>query len=206
MKPTDRAARKLKQELPQTPKALENPPSIKVALPSDKPKVSTPNTTPKIKTKKAPPFTGFIKIKAKCGCEIDFGIWEPEATKDIFRENRKKKHENKICTPCREKQESEARELKAKLKLEKLAKRPKGTLSRLPDESVFKAIYDASCVLWTGTLDIQVKGEYKTFSVQAKALFTLLPKLDYQYRKWIEEQENKSRETAIDRNQCDTVE
>jgi hypothetical protein len=63
--------------------------------------------------------------------------------------------------------------------------------TRLPDGSWLRASYDATQVMWTGSLTI-IDGSFNEveFRNKAKSLFTLLQRLDAQYRKWIRQKES----------------
>lgn len=83
------------------------------------------------KKKPPPPFTSYIKIKASCGHEIEFGVWDPENKKDKFRSARRAKHEAKPCPQCREQQKAE-KELKEKT--ESQSRKAEKKHARLEDE------------------------------------------------------------------------
>ena len=65
---------------------------------------------------------------------------------------------------------------------QKQQQKPAGeTPGRLPDGAKYDVVYNAAQTQWTGTLTV---GD-KTFSGSAGGLFTLLSKLDRQYRQTV---------------------
>jgi hypothetical protein len=128
-------------------------------------------------------------VIASCGHPEKFGLFADRL--DKFRRDRRKKVTDRPCRACRAvKQEAELEAAKVK-QLEKqqraeaaalAAKQPKkppaAKQERLPDGAKFEVVYDATRTLWTGSLTI---GE-TVFSGTAGALFTLLNRLDRQFR------------------------
>lgn len=68
--------------------------------------------------------------------------------------------------------------------------------NRLPDGSNFEVAYSAVTVQWKGRLNVPVEGEaglgWLTFTDWAPTVFTLLVKLDQQYRKWLKQPQEAS--------------
>ena len=69
---------------------------------------------------------------------------------------------------------------------------PVKTFKRLPSGSMFVAAYDDDKQLWTGTLTIREGSDTGHVCIgTARAIFTLLSKLDGQFRRWKWEQKQK---------------
>jgi hypothetical protein len=132
-------------------------------------------------------------VIAACGHPEKFGLFEDR--KDKFRRDRRKKVTDRPCRACREKkrlEEEEALKVRREQKQQAAAqraeetarvgqlqkKKPSHTSGRLPDGAKFEVIYDAGKTKWSGTLTI---GD-KVFTATYGALFTLLNRLDQQYR------------------------
>lgn len=58
---------------------------------------------------------------------------------------------------------------------------------RLPGGSEFTVTYQAAGTKWGGCLTVPVEGSAKTFTGEARTVFTLLSRLDTAYRKWLKE-------------------
>lgn len=135
-----------------------------------------------------PPIVAYEDVKAACGHIEKFGLFEDR--KDRFRRDRRKKITDRPCRACREikRQEEErlnlAKKAEKQQRLEQEAqareqkKMSKQDQGRLPDGAKVAADYDGAKQKWTGTLTI---GD-KVFTDSAGGLFTLLRKLDEQYR------------------------
>jgi hypothetical protein len=99
---------------------------------------------------------------------------------------------NQKCAPCLEEERARARQkrLQAAHKRtgSRLDKRERAT-GRLPHESIFSVIYDASTTTWSGSLTIMIPGGEKRFEGSASGVFRLLAGLDGQYRAWLGTQE-----------------
>jgi hypothetical protein len=142
----------------------------------------------------APPFVSTIKIKASCGHEIDFGLWEDK--KDKYRDARRKKAESKACPQCRAAaaiQHNAAQAAKADAANPKRKHKnvnPRYLPTRLPIGSTFHATY-VEDKKWKGTLTVPVKGVAGTDAVVLEAfetsVFRLMSYLDDKYRKWLQE-------------------
>jgi hypothetical protein len=130
-------------------------------------------------------------VIAACGHPEKFGLFEDR--KDKFRNDRRKKVTDRPCRACRERRRLEEEEALRVKKAEKqqrvaaqaaaAAERPgkqpaRAVQERLPDGSRFEVVYDATRAQWAGTLTIGGT----VFSSSASALFTLLTRLDRQYR------------------------
>jgi len=130
-------------------------------------------------------------VTAACGHPEKFGLFEDR--KDRFRRDRRKKVTDRPCRACREvkRQEEEAAALVRKAEKQQRAKeaamaqeqkqqqKPAGeSPGRLPDGAKYDVVYNAAQTQWTGTLTV---GD-KVFTGSAGGLFTLLSKLDRQYR------------------------
>ena len=130
-------------------------------------------------------------VTAACGHPEKFGLFEDR--KDKFRNDRRKKVTNRPCKACRERkrlEEEEALRVKRAEKQQRVeaaaaaaAERPqkppaRDIRERLPDGSRFEMVYDATRAQWLGTLTIGAT----VFTGSASALFTLLTRLDRQYR------------------------
>jgi hypothetical protein len=63
---------------------------------------------------------------------------------------------------------------------------------RLPDGSTVAATYHAETQTWKATLTVTLKGESGQFEGEAGGLFTLLHKLDDQYRVWLKSRQAKA--------------
>ncbi|MBL8799998.1 MAG: hypothetical protein JNM56_39310 [Planctomycetia bacterium] len=137
-----------------------------------------------------PPIVAYEDVVAACGHPEKFGLFEDR--KDRFRRDRRKKVTDRPCRACREKKriEEEAAAVERKAEKQKRAqeaamaqaqKPPKAAgdnPGRLPDGAKYDVVYNAAQTLWTGSLTV---GD-KSFSGSASGLFTLLSKLDRQYR------------------------
>ena len=142
-----------------------------------------------------PPIVAYEDVIAACGHPEKFGLFEDR--KDRFRRDRRKKVTDRPCRACREKKRleeeaaTEARRADKKLQTEARVraeeasrvaqlqkKQAPHTSGRLPDGSKFEVVYDAGKVKWSGTLTIGSQ----VFTNSGGALFTLLNKLDQQYR------------------------
>jgi len=128
-------------------------------------------------------------VIAACGHVEKFGLFEDR--KDKFRKDRRKKAIDRPCKACRERkrlEEQEALKVRQAEKQQRVAEAAKETArpkkqvfvkqDRLPDGAKFEVVYDAAKTQWTGKLTI---GE-SVFTGFAGALFTLLNRLDRQYR------------------------
>jgi hypothetical protein len=131
---------------------------------------------------------------ASCGHVDKFGLFEDR--KDKFREARRQKARGRPCRACREKRQkeelaaAEARKAahekqkqEAAIKKQAEAQKPKHERAspdkRLPDGSTFEVRFDATKVEWAGTLTVPGAG---TFTASARAVFTVLTRLDRRYR------------------------
>ena len=134
-----------------------------------------------------PPIVAYEDVIAACGHPEKFGLFEDR--KDKFRNDRRKKVTGRPCKACRERRRLEEEEALRVKKAEKqqrvaaAAERPgkqpaREVRERLPDGSRFEVVYDATRAQWVGTLTIGGTA----FSGSASALFTLLTRLDRQYR------------------------
>jgi hypothetical protein len=89
------------------------------------------------------------------------------------------------CSTCREKIQQARKTRNAAKQAARAADSPKRQqMSRLPDGSTFHESYDATAVLWTGTLIGGV-----VFSASASGRLPLWRKLDAMYREWAAIQE-----------------
>jgi hypothetical protein len=122
----------------------------------------------------ASPFVRFEKVKACCGHEIDFGLWED--AKDAFREARRQKKRDQLCPVCQEQKQRQEQEAAR----QRRAERPQARKipPRLPDGATFHVVYDAAATEWSGSLTV----EATTFTAKAGAVFRLLRELDRLYR------------------------
>jgi len=138
-----------------------------------------------------PPIVAYEDIVASCGHPEKFGLFEDRL--DKFRRDRRKKAAGRPCKACRERRQQEEDEAAKVRRAEKQKRAQEAAMAaasapkkkptpdnagRLPDGSKFDVVYDASKTHWTGTLTI---GE-KVFTGSASGLFTLLNRLDQQYR------------------------
>lgn len=138
-----------------------------------------------------PPIVAYEDVTAACGHPEKFGLFEER--KDKFRRDRRKKVTDRPCRACREKTRlvEEAAALARKAEKQQRAKeaamaqaqkqqqKPAGeNPGRLPDGAKYDVVYDAARTQWTGTLTV---GD-KVFTGSAGGLFTLLSKLDRQFR------------------------
>jgi hypothetical protein len=63
---------------------------------------------------------------------------------------------------------------------------------RLPNGSNYNVTYDAAAEKWSGVLTVGPKdGVPQVFNAEARAVFTLLDKLDKRYRRWLDGQGGK---------------
>jgi hypothetical protein len=126
-------------------------------------------------------------VTAACGHPEKFGLFEDR--KDKFRNDRRKKVTDRPCKACRERKRLEEEEALPVKRAEKqrrdaaAAERPRKQPARdipeqLPDGSRFEVVYYATRAQWLGTLTIGGTA----FTGSASALFTLLTRLDRQYR------------------------
>jgi hypothetical protein len=110
---------------------------------------------------------------------------------DRFRKDRRKKVTDRPCKACREKkqqEEQEAAKARQEEKQRRAAEAGAATRAskkqsavkqeRLPDGAKFEVVFNAEKTQWTGSLTIGAS----VFSGSAGALFTLLGRLDRQYR------------------------
>jgi len=190
------AAREAKARGVKTePPKVEQPPVVQKQEPKTelKPAAKKPFAKPP-----PPPFAKTIKIKASCGHEIEFGLWDDK--KDKFREQRKKKNEGMPCKECRQaahlKREAEQKAIAdANPKKKKKNKGPSNAqrkIERLPTGSVFHATYIED-KKWTGTLTVPIEGrEPEVFTAFDSAVFKLMSYLDHKYRKFLEPTPNET--------------
>jgi hypothetical protein len=122
----------------------------------------------------APPFVRFEKVKACCGHEIDFGLWEDH--QDKFREARRQKKRDQLCPACQEQKQRQEQEAARQRRAEKHKATEK--LPRLPDGATFHVVFDAAATEWSGSLTVGSE----TFTARAGAVFRLLRDLDRLYR------------------------
>jgi hypothetical protein len=136
-----------------------------------------------------PPIVAYEDVVAACGHPEKFGLFEDR--KDRYRNDRRKKVTDRPCRACRERKRQEEEVAiearKAERQQRAAAEAARGGQSRkrsgppqarLPDGSKFEVVYSAERTQWAGTLTI---GE-QVFTGSAGALFTLLNRLDRQYR------------------------
>lgn len=170
-------------------------------MPFDKrPNPSTPGQPPRRpvvhrKPGPPPPIVSYEDVVASCGHPEKFGLFEDRL--DRFRKDRRKKVTDRPCKACREKKRLEDEEAtkvrraekalraEAQQRAEEAArvtqlqkKKTSHQAGRLPDGAKFEVTYDAAKVKWNGTLTI---GD-QVFTGSFGALFTLLNRLDQQYR------------------------
>jgi hypothetical protein len=135
-----------------------------------------------------PPIVAYEDVVASCGHPEKFGLFEDRL--DKFRRDRRKKVTDRPCKACREKkrlEEEEALKTRRAEKQQRAAEAaksqpkkrpPSDSTARLPNGAKFEVVYDATKVQWSGTLTI---GD-KVFTGSASGVFTLLNRLDRQYR------------------------
>lgn len=130
----------------------------------------------------APPIVKWETVKAACGHDFQFGLFDDK--KDKFRDARRTKQAARDCADCRKKkQEAQEAQGRAKREAKKKARENRWNVPRLPDGATFHVSYDASSLRWSGSLFIPGCPE---FSNDSSAVFKLLRKLDTQYRVWAE--------------------
>lgn len=169
---------------------------------------------------KKPAPIGTEQVKAACGHPVPFELF----AKDPYRDARRAKIVGKDCKECRNARqavkESAARE-KSAARLQRRWERPGNPddEGRLPDGSVFLAVYDAAARQWTGLARIgppesgvlqdavglirqlaALEGagvvggdDGPLYLARASAVLRLLPKLDKQYRRRLEEQAGEAK-------------
>jgi hypothetical protein len=136
-----------------------------------------------------PPIVAYEDVTASCGHIEKFGLFADRL--DKFRKDRRKKVTDRPCKACREqkqRQEQEAAKARKEEKRQLAEQSGEGTRSskkqefgkqeRLPDGAKFEVVYDSGKTQWSGTLTVGGK----VFSGSAGALFTLLNRLDRQFR------------------------
>lgn len=143
-----------------------------------------------MKDRPPPPIVAYEDVIAACGHPEKFGLFENRL--DKFRKDRRKKVTDRPCKACRERKRLEeetalnVRRAEKRRRAEETAqalgfrkKKPAGDATgRLPNDSKFEVVYDATRLQWTGTLTI---GE-QVFTGSGGGVFNLLTRLDRQYR------------------------
>lgn len=136
--------------------------------------------------------TGYEEVPHSCGHNGQFPLYAEK--QDRFRQQRKAKFISKLCVDCRE---AKMAENVRKQREASAAKGPKPSKfkrkhDRLPDQSSFTMVYNATSQQWVGTMIIP--SENYSMSSEAPTLFGLCIRLDTLYRtyKHIEDSKNKT--------------
>ena len=161
-----------------------------VAPPTKKKKGKGPPQPPRKSSK--PPVIGTEKLRAACGCWIDFELFDLKS--DKFRKERRLKKTGKGCSACRMKAATErqridkaARERRLEMSRNHWKQKASRSAKRLPHGSGFAVTYDGARIEWTGTLTIVLPwGEEIAFLGKQSGVFRLLAYLDNQYRQYLE--------------------
>jgi hypothetical protein len=145
---------------------------------------------------KAPPHKGkppvpvdhTERIETACGHGRDMPVYANEKPENVAK--RRARLVGKRCPECaaaeQAKQQADAAaKRKARGDFKPGYKGPPGALKeRLPHLSKLALAYDASKVLWSGSLTVPHAKGVETFQAAASSLRVLLSKLDNFYRRW----------------------
>lgn len=128
-----------------------------------------------------PTIIGHEAVKALCGHDVQMDLYPDK--KDLYRKQRRENIGKKDCPTCRQARHQKEFEDAVARRQQKRAAH-----GRLPHGSKFEASYDAERVLWTGAMILLIQGEgcvtVVRFDAEAKAIISLLSRLDKLYREW----------------------